>query len=103
MFKKSFCEQFIRGYSTAIRIAIALDLMNRYSLSQFQAAKLAKVPQPLINYVIHKKRKVHNLEKILKSSNISNIIKEFSDKLMHGSEIDMCEICIRIRGFIERK
>uniref|UniRef100_A0A7C5YZP5 Uncharacterized protein n=1 Tax=Ignisphaera aggregans TaxID=334771 RepID=A0A7C5YZP5_9CREN len=103
MIRKSFCERFIKSYSTAVRIAIALDLMSRYNLSQFQAAKLAKIPQPLINYVIHKKRKIQNLEKILRTSNIFNIIKEFSDKLIQGSEIDMCEICIRMRSFIEQK
>jgi len=41
MITKSFCEVFIKNYSTTIRVAIALDLIKRYGLTQFQAAKIA--------------------------------------------------------------
>jgi hypothetical protein len=101
MITKSFCEVFIKNYSTTVRIAIALDLMKRYNLSQFQAAKLTKLPQPLINYVLQGRRKIRGLEKILNNPEIYKVIKEFSDGLMLGKTIDMCEICMKIRPHIK--
>lgn len=99
MIRKSFCEQFMRSYSTVIRIAIALNLVNKYGLTQFQAAKVVGLPQPLLNYVIQGRRRIPNLEKILKNESISKLINELSHRLMsRGAELDMCEICIRIRG-----
>ncbi|MEM2220890.1 MAG: hypothetical protein QW836_10005 [Ignisphaera sp.] len=50
MLRKSFCEQFIKVYSTPIRVAIALNLINKYSFSRLQAAKTVGIPQPLLNY-----------------------------------------------------
>jgi predicted transcriptional regulator len=101
MITKSFCEVFIKNYSTTVRIAIALDLMKRYGLSQFQVAKLTKLPQPLINYVIQGRRKIRGLEKILNNTEMYKVIREFSDELMQGKSIEMCEICMRIRPHIK--
>jgi predicted transcriptional regulator len=101
MITKSFCEVFIKNYSTTVRIAIALDLMKRYGLSQFQVAKLTKLPQPLINYVIQGRRKIRGLEKILNNTEMYKVIREFSDELMQGKSIEMCEICMRMRPHIK--
>ena len=98
MIRKSFCEQFIRGYSTAIRIAIALNLVNKYGLTQFQAAKAVGLPQPLLNYIIQGRRRIPNLERILRNEGFSELIDELSYRLLSkGAELNMCEICIRIR------
>ena len=98
MLKKSLCEEFIKHYSTAVRIAIALDLIKRYNLSQFQAAKLIGVPQPLINYVLQGRRKIRGLKEILNNPEIYSTLKEISDKMIRGEEISLCEICMKIRN-----
>jgi len=100
LLRKSLCETFIKRYSTAIRIAIALDLIKRYNLSQFQSAKLIGIPQPLINYVLQGRRKVRGLEKILNNSEIYNILKEVSDKIIRGEEVDLCEVCMKVRNVL---
>ena len=100
MITKSFCEVFIKSYSTTVRVAIALDLIKRYGLTQFQAAKLTKIPQPLINYVLQEKRRIRGLEKILSNTETYNVVREFADKLMQGKPIDMCEICMKIRPYL---
>lgn len=97
MIKKSFCEQFIKRYSTPIRIAIALKLVNEYGVSQFQAAKIVGLPQPLLNYFINGKRTSRELEKILRNSEIDKIIDETTNEIVNGLEVDMCKICMRIR------
>lgn len=97
MITKSFCEVFIKNYSTTVRVAIALDLIKRYGLTQFQAAKLTKTPQPLINYVLREKRKIRGLERIVNNPDIYKAIRETADEIMQGKPINMCEICMRIR------
>jgi predicted transcriptional regulator len=96
--EKSFCEKFIKKYSTAVRVAVALDLMRRYNMSQFQAAKLVNLPQPLLHYVLHKKRRIRGLEEILSDAAALEKIKKFSDKVARGERIDMCEICMSLRS-----
>ncbi len=105
MLRKSLCEKFIKRYSTAIRIAIALDLIRRYNLSQFQSAKLIGMPQPLINYVLQGRRRIRGLEEILDNPEAYSVLKEISDKIIGGEKIDLCEICIRMRDIlnIEKK
>uniref|UniRef100_A0A7J3ZLG1 Uncharacterized protein n=1 Tax=Fervidicoccus fontis TaxID=683846 RepID=A0A7J3ZLG1_9CREN len=98
MLRKSLCEKFIKRYSTAIRIAIALDLIRRYNLSQLQSAKLTEVPQPLINYVLQGRRRIRGLEEILGNPEVYNMLKEVSDRIMGGEKIDLCEICMRMRS-----
>ncbi len=103
MITKSFCEQFIKKYSTAIRIAIALDLMNRYNMSQLRAAKLVDLPQPLLHYVIYRKRRIKGLERLLNDATILETIKKLSDRVVKGEQVDMCEICMSLRKLIECK
>lgn len=103
MIKKSFCEQFIKKYSTSVRMAIALKLINKHGLSQFQAAKTVGVSQPLLNYFINGRRRYTELEKILKDRKIVEIIDEVANEIINGSELDMCKICIRIREALDIK
>jgi len=99
---KSFCEQFIKKYSTAVRVAIALDLMKRYDMSQFQAAKLVNLPQPLLHYALHKKRRIRNLEKLLSDAAALETIRYFSERVARGERLSMCEICTSLRKLVER-
>ncbi|MEM0026983.1 MAG: helix-turn-helix transcriptional regulator [Ignisphaera sp.] len=100
MIKKSFCEEFIKKYSTTLRIAIALNLVKKYNISQFQASKMTGVPQPLLNYIINGKRRIPRLEKILKNAQMSSLVDELSTKLIKGEELDMCNVCIRVRDVL---
>jgi len=97
MLKKSFCETFAKKYSTAIRVAIALDLMDRYDLSEIRASKLTGVPQSLISYVIHGKRRIRGLDKILVNPKYMRLIRELTDAIMRGENVSMCDICLKLR------
>lgn len=97
MLRKAFCEVFIKNYSTAIRVAIAIDLMDRYNMSETSASRLTGVPQSLISYVIHGKRRIRGLDKILTNPKYLRIIREYSDIIMRGGSVSMCDICSRLR------
>jgi len=101
MLKKSFCEAFAKKYSTAIRVAIALDLMDRYDLSEIRASKLAGVPQSLISYVIHGKRNIRGLNKILVNPRYMRLIRELTNAIMQGESVSMCDICSKLRTELE--
>ncbi|MEM1772046.1 MAG: hypothetical protein QXV81_06905 [Ignisphaera sp.] len=101
MIRKSFCELFIKIYSTPIRVAIALNLIERYSFSQLQAAKAVGLPQPLLNYVIKGRRRLHNLERVLGDGRVSKIVDELTDEIASGLELDMCSICTRFREHLD--
>ena len=97
MLKKSFCEVFAKNYSTAIRVAIAIDLMDRYNMSETSASRLTGVPQSLISYVIRGKRRIRGLDKILTNPKYLRIIREYSDIIMRGGSASLCDICSRLR------
>jgi len=100
---KSFCEQFIKRYSTAIRVAIALDLMKRYNMSQLRAARLVNLPQPILHYVLYRKRRIKGLERLLSDATMLEVIKRLSDRVVRGEQVDMCEICMNLRKLVECK
>lgn len=97
MLRKSFCEVFAKNYSTAIRVAMAIDLMDRYNMSEMNASKLTGVPQSLISYVIHGKRRIRGLDKILTNPKYLRIVREYSDAIMRGESVSLCDICSRLR------
>ncbi len=97
MIRKSFCETFVMKYSTAIRILVAKELMERYGLSQLKASKLAGIPQPLLNYVINRKRKLKGLEDLYRNPKVIELIKSIAEEVYKGLDIDMCTICILLR------
>lgn len=97
MIRRSFCEIFAARYSTAIRVMIARELMEKFGLSQLKASKLAGIPQPLLNYVINGKRKVRGLDELYRNPKVANLIKSIAEDVYKGLDIDMCAICILLR------
>jgi hypothetical protein len=49
---------------------------------------------------LQEKRRIRGLEKILSNMETYNVVREFADKLMQGKPIDMCEICMKIRPYL---
>jgi predicted transcriptional regulator len=97
MLRKSFCEVFAKTIFTAIRVAIAIDLMDRYNMSETNASRLTGVPQSLISYVINGKRRIRGLDKILVNPKYMKIVRECSDTIIRGENVSMCDICSRVR------
>jgi predicted transcriptional regulator len=97
MLRKAFCEVLTKNYSTAIRVAIAIDLMDRYNMSETRASRLTGVPQSLISYVIHGKRRVRGLDKILANPKYLRIVREYSDIIVRGRSVSLCDICLKLR------
>lgn len=97
MIRKSFCEIFLAKYSTAIRVMIAIELMEKFGLSQLRASRLAGIPQPILNYVINDRRKIRGLKELYNNPKISKLIKSIAEDVYRGLDIDMCAICLLLR------
>ncbi len=97
MLKKAFCEVFTARYASAIRLAIAKELVTTFGVSQLRAAKLAGVPQPLLNYVLHGKRRISGLREIYQSEEALTVIREVARELLEGKSLYLCDVCLRLR------
>lgn len=97
---KSPCEEFMKKFSTQIRLALALELINNYNKTQFEAARLLNIPQPLINYVITGRRRAPGIDKLRSCEETIKVIEDVAKRLANGEEVSMCSICSRIRNII---
>ncbi|HID80330.1 MAG TPA: hypothetical protein EYP48_01260 [Ignisphaera sp.] len=97
LLKKAFCELFIARSASSIRLAIAMELVTTFGVSQSKAAKLAGIPQPLLNYVLRGKRSVFGLNEIYKSKEAVNVIREVAKELLSGRILYLCDVCFRLR------
>ncbi len=95
--KKAFCEVFTTRYASAIRLAIAKELVTTFGVSQLKAAKLAGVPQPLLNYVLHGRRRISGLREIYQSKEALAVIREVAKELLEGKTLYLCDVCLRLR------
>ncbi len=97
---RSPCEKFMKRFSTSIRIALALELINNYNKTQLEAARLLDIPQPLINYVVTGRRKVLGLDRIRSYDEAMKIIEDVAKKLVSGEVISMCSICSKMKDML---
>jgi len=102
LLKKAYCEEFIGKYSVPVRLAVALDLVRRYNYTQLQAAKTVNIPQPLLNYVIHGKRKPRFLSILLSSGEILGVIEKITDQIANGKTLSMCDFCKAIKHKLKK-
>ena len=91
--EKSFCEEFMARYAMGMRLAIAIELVRRYGYSQLQAARLAGVSQPLLNYVLNNRRKPRHLYRILSDKYCGEVVAKAAELLASNKRIDMCMLC----------
>jgi len=97
LLKKAFCELFIARSASSIRLAIAMELVTTFGVSQSRAAKLAGIPQPLLNYVLRGKRSVFGLNEIYRNKEAVNVIREVAKELLDGRVLYLCDVCFRLR------
>jgi predicted transcriptional regulator len=98
---RAYCEEFVK-YSTSIRLAVALDLVNRYKYTQLQAARAVNIPQPLLSYVIHGKRKPRYLDLIMNNSELKGTIEKLADQIASGKPLLLCDFCRVFKHVIEK-
>lgn len=97
MLTRAYCEIFAKKCATAIRVAVAKELVTRYGMSQVEASRLAGIPQPLLNYVLKNKRKIRGLDQLYSTPEAVELVKSIAETLYRGKTVDMCNVCIELR------
>ncbi len=99
MLERSFCEIFVSKYATAIRVAIAKELMEIYGISQLKASRLVGISQPLLSYAINNKRKIGGLKELYSNPITVELIRIIAKRLYEEKiSIDMCKVCTIFRS-----
>lgn len=92
MLHRTRCE-VLRKYSTAIRLAVAMELVRRHGKSQLEASRLAGVKQPLLNYVLNGRRRLPLLEELYSDERALAAIQRAADLIAMGKDVSMCYFC----------
>ncbi len=96
--KRPYCEVFVKYVLPALRALIAELLMERYSLTQAEAAKLLGVTQPAVSNYLRKVRgtKLYSLFK--KSPKVTEFAETVAKILISGRDFeDWCKGCELVR------
>ncbi len=96
--KKGFCEIFVRRYLTAVRVAIAKELIESFGYSQLEAARAVGMSQSLLNYILHGRRRNTYYMRIVENDGVRRWIQEFAKMLAEGKEVPLCSFCAIIAG-----
>ncbi len=97
MILKSFCEFFILKMANSLRLAVGILLVREYGISQLKASRLVGVPQPLLNYALHGRRKFKYLSLIMGSEKSMKIVRDIASGIISGKEYELCDICRRMQ------
>lgn len=97
MLVRAYCEVFAKKYATALRVAVAKELVEKYGMSQLEASRLAGVPQPLLNYVLRGRRRPRGLDEVERDPEARKLVESAAEALSKGKVVSMCSLCAEAR------
>ncbi len=75
---------------------MAAHLVREHGLSQLRAAKIAGVPQPLLNSYLHGRRVPPTLRELEKVPGFRDLVDEIARSVKEGKPVNTCFACARI-------
>ncbi|MEM0025339.1 MAG: transcriptional regulator [Zestosphaera sp.] len=97
---RSYCEVYVRDVLPSLRLYLAEKLVRDYGLTQLEVSRMLGISQPLVNYVVNKRRKPKMLEKLANIPRIKDIIDQKARELaIKGANSGglACDFCIVLR------
>ncbi len=99
---KTFCEIYVKNILPAIRALLARELIQKYSKTQMEAAKILDITQASINYYLYGRRASKITEALDSISEIKSMVKKLAKKISENSGADvgelLCEFCMVIKS-----
>jgi len=101
------CEVAVKCALPSVRAMVAIELMNKHSLKQAQAAKLLGISQPAIS--LYQKKLRGNSIDLWKDPDITTSVAKHAEFLANGNGADrrtslewFCAICktLRAKGYL---
>ncbi len=99
---KAFCEIFVSRVLPAIRAIVAERLIEKYKLTQMQAASKMGLTQAAVSHYLRAKRGAKAYKLIKGKPEIMEALEALVDEIYEKGASDitalrMCEICEKIR------
>lgn len=99
---KVFCEIYVKNILPAIRALLAKELIQKYSKTQMEAAKLLEITQASINYYLYGKRCSRITKALNTIPEVRDMVGEIAKKIAENNELDigelLCNFCIIIKS-----
>jgi len=94
-----FCEVYARALLPTLRALIAKELVDNYGFSQWSAAKVLGITQPLINYYLSGKRGSKLMKALSSSEDVRRYVELIAKSIAEGrfEGRSFCELCISLR------
>ncbi|MEM2005969.1 MAG: transcriptional regulator [Zestosphaera sp.] len=104
---KTFCEVFVKHVLPSLRLYLAVKMVSEHGFSQLEASRLLGISQPLVNYVVNKRRKPKMIERLTSMDHLKSELDRIAKDLAEGrvkSESLACDLCVILRreGVIEQ-
>lgn len=99
---KPLCEIIVLDYLPVVRAMISKGMIDKYGLSQKQAAEKLGISQPAISQY-KKELRGYKADAIKKNADAMRIIEGMTRRIAHGelthqeASIEFCELCKHIR------
>ncbi len=99
---RTYCEFYVKVILPALRALIAKELVEKYSMSQMEAANVLGITQASINYYLHGKRCKKLVESIREIPEVREAVKVLSKAIVEGRAKvllpTLCNLCNKIRS-----
>lgn len=97
---RSYCEVYVKSVLPSLRLYLAEKLVKDYGLTQLEVSRMLGISQPLVNYVVNKKRRPKMLENLVSMTQLKNALdkkaKELAFKEADPSNL-ACDFCRLLR------
>lgn len=97
---RSYCEVYVRSVLPSVRLYLAEKLVRDYGLTQLEVSRMLGISQPLVNYVVNKRRKPKMLEKLVSLPQLRNVLDKKARELAMreaDSRNLACDFCFILR------
>lgn len=97
---RSYCEVYVKDVLPSLRLYLAEKLVRDYGLTQLEVSRMLGISQPLVNYVVNKRRKPKMLEKLVSIPQLKDMLDEKAEELAarkaNFSDLT-CDFCFVLR------
>lgn len=97
---RSYCEVYVRNVLPSLRLYLAEKLVRDYGLTQLEVSRMLGISQPLVNYVVNKRRRPKMLEKLANIPQLRNMLdkkaRELATREADSRDL-VCDFCFILR------
>lgn len=97
---RSFCEVYVKHVLPLLRLCLAEKLVTKYGFTQLEASRALGISQPLVNYIVNKRRIPRMAEKLLDIAEVMKVLDKTAEDLArreYNASNLACNLCAVLR------